>query len=107
MNSVRAFTLAAVWLLISGCATDVAKLGDVRSGMNENQVRAILGRPYVATLNGNKRVLHYRLADLPVGRGHYDFPHDYFVTLENDRVIATDRQGPTLQLSGAVDVHLH
>src|SRR5437764_10456221 len=100
MNSVRAFMLATVALLM-GCATDVDKLSDVRAGMTEEQVRAILGRPYVATLNGNKRVLHYRLADLPIGRGHYDVPHDYFVTLENNRVVATDRQGPTLQLSGA------
>lgn len=94
-------------LLLGGCATDVDKLSDIRAGMSEGEVRAILGRPYVATLNGAKRVLHYRLADLPIGRGHYDFPHDYFVTLENDRVVATDRQGPTLQLSGAVDVKLH
>lgn len=89
MNSVRAFTLATAWLLIAGCATSAGRLGSVRTGMNESQVQAILGRPYAATAYGAAQVLHYRLADRAFLAGRYDAPGYYFVTLRDGRVVRT------------------
>ena len=75
MKYTKPAVLLILGVLLTACSQDVIHLAQLNAGMTRQQVEEVQGKPDEVQTSGNYTALRY-------GR-------DYYVILEDDRVIAT------------------
>ena len=85
-----AFTLAAM-MVLAGCAT-AGKISGVQTGMNREQVIAIMGKPASTSRKGNVEYMNYALSDTS-DKAFYGVTDPYYVRLIDGHVDSYGRIG--------------
>jgi hypothetical protein len=87
MNAkISVIAVVTLLLLLSGCVSSAAKLGNVQNGMTKTQVIELLGNPDSASVRGNTEYFTYYLTDKATGR-----EQAYMVRLVDTRVESVGR----------------
>lgn len=80
-------------IFLAGCISSVKKMNSLEIGMTKRQVKEVLGEPYRISREESKERLTFILT------GNSDFGYviptgeEYFVLLENGRVISFGKKG--------------